>query len=364
MNNNMINGGENNIQSSQNTSITPEVNSVPVNENTTSPGENNNSNEKKSSNKGKVIIAILLLVVVVVVFLFLRPNGNNNGNSSNSNSNSISNSNKEEITIKFDSDGGSEVNDMNIKKGESIVVPIPAKEGYKFEGWYDGDTRVDSSTKFDKDVTLVAKWTKDNSSNSNSNSNSNSASNSNSNSNSKSNTTLKCPSGYTLSGTKCTIEEIAKTKCEDGTNEYDGKCIKLNYSYKKESIKDCGTKIINKGNGQTPSVKGTLLYAGYNYCAYEKVNDSYEQASEANCKSRSHKWTKGACYYDVGGVGENVINTCSDSSYMYITTAISNSIRANSNLSGCFPVSSKIKYCSDGYTLKNNICVKTIDATK
>ncbi|MBQ7140193.1 MAG: InlB B-repeat-containing protein [Bacilli bacterium] len=70
-------------------------------------------------------------------------------------------SNNKSYTIKFDSNGGTAIENQIVKKGDKIVKPIdPTKDGYKFEGWYlYGDKYY-----FDKEVTksfkLKAKWIK------------------------------------------------------------------------------------------------------------------------------------------------------------------------------------------------------------
>ena len=44
----------------------------------------------------------------------------------------------------------------SFKEGETVVLPTPTKEGYKFLGWYENDTKVETLTA--KNYTLVAKW--------------------------------------------------------------------------------------------------------------------------------------------------------------------------------------------------------------
>ena len=65
-----------------------------------------------------------------------------------------------EYEITFDADGG-EVSETSVTVAyeEEITLPEPTKTGYTFDGWFDGDTKVESGkwTKTD-DVTLVAKW--------------------------------------------------------------------------------------------------------------------------------------------------------------------------------------------------------------
>ena len=89
-----------------------------------------------------VVGVLLLLALGLFLFFFLR------GNS--------------KITITFDSNGGSKVESITIKKGQQASLPIPTKEGYGFEGWYDKDGKMINLywTKFlTKDTTLKAKWT-------------------------------------------------------------------------------------------------------------------------------------------------------------------------------------------------------------
>lgn len=65
-------------------------------------------------------------------------------------------------TITFDSNGGSEVESIQIESNGTIDnLPIPKKDGYKFIGWYVGDKKVDSNTKITESLTLIAKWEKD-----------------------------------------------------------------------------------------------------------------------------------------------------------------------------------------------------------
>lgn len=68
-----------------------------------------------------------------------------------------------EFKVTFDSDGGSEVADVPVKFGESLKnLPVPTKDGFGFDGWYDGDKKVESIDSMPaKDVALKAKWVAD-----------------------------------------------------------------------------------------------------------------------------------------------------------------------------------------------------------
>ena len=69
-----------------------------------------------------------------------------------------------EFTVTFDSDGGSSVDAQTVVEGGKATEPTaPTKDGYTFDGWFDGETKWD----FDNDtvtgnITLTAKWTEEN----------------------------------------------------------------------------------------------------------------------------------------------------------------------------------------------------------
>lgn len=66
---------------------------------------------------------------------------------------------KDKVTVTFNSDGGSKVASKTIDKGSKVTKPTnPTKSGYKFLGWYVGNTTYNFNTAVNKDLTLVAKW--------------------------------------------------------------------------------------------------------------------------------------------------------------------------------------------------------------
>ena len=66
------------------------------------------------------------------------------------------------VTIKFDSQGGSKVEDLQIEKNSFVKMPPePIKDGYKFLGWYIGDEEFEFLKRVDEDKILVAKWEKE-----------------------------------------------------------------------------------------------------------------------------------------------------------------------------------------------------------
>lgn len=65
----------------------------------------------------------------------------------------------EKVTISFDSNGGSNVSAVVIKKGTGLTtIPTPTKDDGDFLGWYYNGSMINSDTIFVEDATLVAKW--------------------------------------------------------------------------------------------------------------------------------------------------------------------------------------------------------------
>ena len=68
--------------------------------------------------------------------------------------------NSQNVTVTFDTKGGSAIESVQVTKGEKVAKPQdPQKEGYTLEGWYVDDEKwsFDSNTVTDS-MTLVAKW--------------------------------------------------------------------------------------------------------------------------------------------------------------------------------------------------------------
>ena len=67
----------------------------------------------------------------------------------------------EEVTVKFDSAGGSAVAEQTITVGDKVKKPAdPTRSGYTFDGWYLGSTAFDFSKPVEADITLTAHWKK------------------------------------------------------------------------------------------------------------------------------------------------------------------------------------------------------------
>ena len=67
----------------------------------------------------------------------------------------------EEFTVRFDSDGGTEVADSKVAKGTKLNEPSVKRDGYTFKGWYDGKNKVTFPYEVKEDITLTAKWEAD-----------------------------------------------------------------------------------------------------------------------------------------------------------------------------------------------------------
>ena len=65
-------------------------------------------------------------------------------------------------TVKFNSNGGTKVNNQVIAKGGKVTEPTDVKkEGYILDGWYLGNNKYDFNTEVNKNITLSAKWSED-----------------------------------------------------------------------------------------------------------------------------------------------------------------------------------------------------------
>ena len=67
-----------------------------------------------------------------------------------------------QITVKFNTNGGSKVDNQKVKSGEKVVEPTNVtKYGFILDGWYLNNTKYDFSTPVTKNITLSAKWNED-----------------------------------------------------------------------------------------------------------------------------------------------------------------------------------------------------------
>ncbi len=97
------------------------------------------------TDKQKRIILIVLGIIIVLLILLLALRG----------------CGAKEFEITFDTNGGSNISNLTIKKEGKITKPEdPTKEGYIFEGWYYDGKEFDFNTEVTEDMKLEARWSK------------------------------------------------------------------------------------------------------------------------------------------------------------------------------------------------------------
>lgn len=88
-----------------------------------------------------------------------KPSSNNNSSSANNNNNSTSAPTVKKHTVKFDTQGGSEISSQTIIDGNKAIKPSsPTKIGYTFDSWKLNNSTYNFDTAVTKDITLVANW--------------------------------------------------------------------------------------------------------------------------------------------------------------------------------------------------------------
>lgn len=67
---------------------------------------------------------------------------------------------KNVYSVTFDSDTGTAVTTHLVMEGKAVTEPeSPAKDGYTFEGWYNGENKWDFGAGVNENLTLTARWT-------------------------------------------------------------------------------------------------------------------------------------------------------------------------------------------------------------
>lgn len=69
---------------------------------------------------------------------------------------------KDIVKLSFETNGGSSIETVEVKKGESYELPVPTRTGYEFDGWFTDENFSGSavtSTTPESNLTFYAKWT-------------------------------------------------------------------------------------------------------------------------------------------------------------------------------------------------------------
>lgn len=110
-----------------------------------------------------IIVTLILCTVMLfgceLPFDFGQSNGSDNQNDNQNNTDTPSTP-PEFYTVTFDSNGGTDVNSVQVKPGETVRAPYaPLLYGATFDAWYyNGKVWNFRTAKVNSDITLVAKW--------------------------------------------------------------------------------------------------------------------------------------------------------------------------------------------------------------
>ena len=254
-------------------------------------------------------------------------------------------------TVTFDSDGGSKIDSIKVECGKELSLPTnPTKDGYTFVSWVDkNETPVyDKALLSCEDITLKANWKKDEAKDESKNETKNETKDETKKDNSTpKQKSYKCPSGYTLDGTRC----ISQTEKIDVTES-----CEADYTYSKKqgvcyqsvsTIKVCKKYENNSGV--------LVQYNGHTYCTYSEYT-AYA-GSERSCDHIGYQYMNGKCYYKI--IEDNYTLECESGYRYYVGLYFGNT----QSLPVCARTKETIKSCASGYTQNGNYCYKTIDAT-
>ena len=96
---------------------------------------------QKSNNFKLIVILLIILLVAGIAFIMLlmtKPWDKVKDYTSTTTSTTTTTTEAvETVTLRFDSNGGTPVEDMVVKKGEKVTLPKTTREGYKFNCWLD-----------------------------------------------------------------------------------------------------------------------------------------------------------------------------------------------------------------------------------
>ena len=355
---------------------------------------------------GIIIIITLVLLLTLIVGLILGRNKSNHLD-------------RKDVTVTFNTVGGTGVKDMRVKEGTVITLPSTAKDGYNFKGWYFEDKKIGNTYKIDQDTSFTAKWeiipegaktftiTFD----------------------SVGGTTVEkltlecdkeislpanptkegytfihwqdknerpiinkallacedvtlyakwekkeeekkeekpeepkekeytCPEGYTLEGTNCIMTKEATDSCDkQNEKDYNGKCYVI-HSYQPGTCK-LMTGSTTPGN---PILEdGVVIKVSGDYYCVKEALDFHD------CDTNPEKRINGTCYRysQNNGASYNPCRDYEESEYVIGNALYDPSIGRTNVASGCYTSVPYHKLCEEGFTLSGSECIKTIEATE
>ena len=251
------------------------------------------------------------------------------------------------FTVTFDSKGGSKVNSIKVECDKPLTLPAnPTRSGYTFVAWVDKNEIpiLNGALLSCENVILYANWSE--------------------NKPTTPEKQYKCPEGYTLSGTKCTIEGTVHEKCPSDTKVDGSLCIRTTDS--NAGTRQCIEYTVSiDGKGHTWTGRGDYYFAGaYGKCAYYKWESYDTQTKCENANDIYHRtvWVSklNGCYAE--DKMNNYETVCASDYKYYSSSDLSSKFGLYDN-GKCLKKVDKTKYCDSGYTLTNNKCIKTINAT-
>ena len=329
-----------------------------------------------------IFIGLGIAIAALVFFLWPRP---------------------KDVTITFDSNGGTPVEDIVVKEGSVIRLPETEKTGYEFAGWYWDDIKLEKEIKVKENRDLIAKWVLKQEPvtepilfeitfNTDGGNNVEKVK-------AKCGEPLKlptspeknryifrgwndkygrrveegallscedqtltaiwekkieyyCPEGYALSGSKCKTTMVPDKHCKDDELDIGNEtCIR---DYKEED--KCGSKVIEYRDGRVEKTEGVYIPA-LNSCFYGEEENFVEETCISTFGEDHYQ--EDTCYVEK----DDIQNIC-PGEHIYFTEE---QLKRKTNLeeveAGCYKMIGYSSFCENEYQLENDSCVKTINAS-
>ena len=311
---------------------------------------------KLKNNKTIVIIlAILLLVIIGVGIAIILITTQQDPTQTQTA--------EQSYVIQFDSNGGVSIDDINFRAGETIKLPIPTREGYIFDGWYDGDNLVAETIAPEGDLRLKANWRAEEVKKKTAKISFDASGGS-----SVAGIEYQCGKGVSLPANPSrsdysfegwttkdgiAVKNGAILACED---------ITLYANWKKHQSASTPSKPSNPTTPTQPTTPSQPSEPKYTCPADYQLNGDKcisSVAAQKKCPNGYVSYVNNQCINmstSVPTIGDDQCPAGYDILLM-ITLG-------GEDTYACYPVTNEIYYCAEGYTLNGTTCTSTIDATK